>query len=861
MSTTNTKKEIVDYLWDWAEQNGTWAKHLVKEVVEKERPLDKNERDNIYQIFSNEIGLTKGMNASPVVRPTFNPAVNDVRLTTLSDVQGVNRLADKQKLDFSTNVTVIYGENGTGKTGYGRILKLLGLSYEKGTRVLPNVYAAPPQKQSFTIQYTVNNTPKTFTWDGKNHTAADELQGVSIFNNNCVRLSLDKNRELLVTPVGFHLFSILSNELKELDILHSASYTSYPTAITWKEMLHDGTAVHKFITELSDRSTLADLKRLSQFSEDDEQELVRSENNLKGLNKELITAELKTYNLQILELDSVINILGGASEALTQEAWEEYQKACVELHELTQQKKKGLQDVTKNRGIELYDSEQFQAFLVAADQYITSLQKETYPTKDDVCVYCRQNLNSQDAIELLHTYRQLLNDTTEDDIKRIKQAAHAFATSIAALNSDLILHQPSFGIAEDESAVQPEILKVYNRSIKGFQLVVSEKDLDKIRALVYEMDFETLITELKNKKTSISEVVNGRKATLDSLSESEQALLKKIHELKDKKLLSEKKSDVETAIGNLKVVALLDKKRSSFNTTSISRRTTDARQSLISDKFSDIFQEELRSIRRSHIKVNLDFRTDRGVSKLVQQIQSQYEISEILSEGEQKAIALAEFLTELKLDNSKSPVIFDDPITSLDHYIIDEVARRLVKLSEERQVIIFTHSVLLFNSIKQKSELHGFKKLQFKYYETEKDLEFTGYLYDSPDLKQDNFTNYEKRINALLNLPKEERNRRENDLAIEGYNKLRAAIEVMVEKEVLHDTVKRYRKNVALTALEKIKGGLIEKHKEGLNAVFERCCGYIDAHSNPDPLAQEPNLEGLKLDLGEVQKIRAEFLS
>ena len=70
-----------------------------------------------------------------------------------------------------------------------------------------------------------------------------------------------------------------------------------------------------------------------------------------------------------------------------------------------------------------------------------------------------------------------------------------------------------------------------------------------------------------------------------------------------------------------------------------------------------------------------------------------------LSIDQQKAIALAEFLTELQLEKIKAPVIFDDPVNSLDHNIIDEVARRLMNLSSERQIVVFTHSVLLFNSL------------------------------------------------------------------------------------------------------------------------------------------------------------------
>ena len=168
-------------------------------------------------------------------------------------------------------------------------------------------------------------------------------------------------------------------------------------------------------------------------------------------------------------------------------------------------------------------------------------------------------------------------------------------------------------------------------------------------------------------------------------------------------------------------------------------------------------------------------------------------------------------------------MVFDDPVTSLDHKIVDEVARRLVSLSKERQVIVFTHSILFYNSIKHMSELKRFKDLEYKYYETETDLESAGILYESPTLREDSFKNYRAKINEILKLSKEERDRRESELAIDGYNKLRPAIEVFVEKEMFKETVKRYRKNVSLTALEKVNGGLIDKHKDRLNDIFEKC--------------------------------------
>ena len=279
------------------------------------------------------------------------------------------------------------------------------------------------------------------------------------------------------------------------------------------------------------------------------------------------------------------------------------------------------------------------------------------------------------------------------------------------------------------------------------------------------------------------------------------------------------------------------------------------------DKDNDILPNVYEPRRATEQKAKICYLMDETDDKDGEFAGSRYALSAILSEGELKAISLAEFLTELQLDETRAPIVFDDPVTSLDHNIIDEVARRLVELSQERQVIIFTHSILLFNSLKQKSDLAAFKHLEYKYWETQTDLKSTGILYESPTLREDTFNKYKAAISEILNLPKEERTHRENELAARGYDQLRAAIEVLVEVHAFNNTVKRYRRNVALSQFEAVNGALIDKHKDRLNQIFEKCCDYIDAHSKADGLNRQPRLSELKTDFDEICEIRKDFVN
>jgi hypothetical protein len=58
-------------------------------------------------------------------------------------------------------------------------------------------------------------------------------------------------------------------------------------------------------------------------------------------------------------------------------------------------------------------------------------------------------------------------------------------------------------------------------------------------------------------------------------------------------------------------------------------------------------------------------------------------------------LALAMFLAEMEVRSDPSPVVFDDPTSSIDQEGRRRIARTLLKLGEGRQVIIFTHELSL----------------------------------------------------------------------------------------------------------------------------------------------------------------------
>lgn len=848
-STTPNRKAIVDFLWEWTENHADWSKLLISKIVTTESSLSTTDRETVFNYFLQSINLHAGLPYLTVTKPTYTPTAKTIELDSLSAITGVNRLAKNQTVNFAKNITIIYGENGTGKTGYSRILKTLGFSYDNNKAILSNVYEAS-EPQSATISFKSNGTPKIFTWNGANKDS--ELENISVFNSSCVQFSIS-DRSLLVSPIGFHLFNLVSAELNALTQLLQKKITAHPTTLLWLDNLTTGTQQHTFITTLSATSTEKKLTELSDFTPTHEDALIAKEAELTSLNKALLQSQIQTLRSQIAELDSIIAKIESGKTQLNDANWQALLTINNEISELESKTQTGLKDIADERGIEFFQTPEFNSFIQAAESYIKIIDKPDYPQEGDTCVYCLQPLDDS-AKELLKSYRTLLNDKTQENLAALKKKKTSLIQLVSQVDTNLIFHQHTFGTDENQAPVQPKEITTYNTNLGTLKTSFITDAIT--RSSTFTFDYQTVITFLTVKRTALNESLIQKSEALANIATREATLKKEIAELKDRKFLSGKVAEVKTAIANHKVVNTLNANSSSFNTNSISRKTSSAREELVRQDFEDKFKRELIALRKAHLKVDLDFGTDRGNSVVYQKISS-HALADILSEGEQKAIALAEFLTELQLDNTKAPIVFDDPVNSLDHRIIDEVVKRLIELSKQRQVVVFTHSILLLHSFIQQSELDHHKQagISFLFHRVKENFGVTGILDEVAEVNS--YSYYIKKLNAVLQVRPDGQD--EAKLAAEGYGHLRSAIEIAVEDDLFRRTIKRYKKGVAFPSLLRVDGGKIDAHKGRLNDIYEKCCVSIDGHSSPEEIHTTPTIDELKTDFEEFKQIRSQF--
>ncbi len=118
---------------------------------------------------------------------------------------------------------------------------------------------------------------------------------------------------------------------------------------------------------------------------------------------------------------------------------------------------------------------------------------------------------------------------------------------------------------------------------------------------------------------------------------------------------------------------------------------------------------EFKALGVGGLRVALQSRSGKGkvLHKLKLELPQSRSPRDLLSEGEQRAVALASFLAEVGLSDSTGGIIFDDPVSSLDHRRRERVAARLVGEAARRQVIVFTHDIYFLCILAEEAESAG----------------------------------------------------------------------------------------------------------------------------------------------------------
>ncbi|MGO1893275.1 MAG: AAA family ATPase, partial [Luteimonas sp.] len=202
---------------------------------------------------------------------------------------------------------------------------------------------------------------------------------------------------------------------------------------------------------------------------------------------------------------------------------------------------------------------------------------------------------------------------------------------------------------------------------KAFESQLSARQ-EGIKAAVTSQQWEAVAQALANPATrlqALADKLNAEAETLDKASDEKAraALQKQYTELDARTRLSQVRDAVVAAVGKLSHQAKLAKCLSAVKTNAISLKASDMAEKVVSKELADALNREFKALGVGTLKVSLQSRADRGkaLHKLKLELPQSRSPGDILSEGEQRAVAIGSFLAEIGLNGDKGGIVFDDP--------------------------------------------------------------------------------------------------------------------------------------------------------------------------------------------------------
>jgi energy-coupling factor transporter ATP-binding protein EcfA2 len=306
--------------------------------------------------------------------------------------------------------------------------------------------------------------------------------------------------------------------------------------------------------------------------------------------------------------------------------------------------------------------------------------------------------------------------------------------------------------------------------------------------------------------------------------------------LRHRQVLNKLLPDVEIFVGNAAWVQRANGAlRRSLGPRPLTDKEKELFQAVIAENYKKRLQEECAAL-DCNLPVELSTRGERGQTFRSLTIKGGHRPNEILSEGEQRAVALADFLTEVGLNPANAGIVLDDPVTSQDHQRKERIAARLVREAETRQVIVFTHDLVFLTMLAAAAEDSGTEMLTHWVERNGSGHPGQVSLDDCPATTPQYRTTNKAR-NTLRDAKAVAGSKR-LELIQRGMGELRRTVEEIVPHYFLKQVVNRWSDRIIVTGLKNIdwNDDLVSEIVD----TFEQLSAYIEPHSHTEERSGAP---------------------
>lgn len=828
-------KTVLEAILDWSADRPLWQRDALRRIVTAGTP-DDTTLGELLALCKKEHGAKDITLAPLALEARHLPATpvggESVALVSLGNIAGVNQLAVGQTLPFEpAGLTIVYGPNGSGKSGYGRVLKRACRARKPG-EIVPDVYNPPPTGKAtanFAILKNGKAEPPICWTDGG--TPDLVLSAVSVFDRESGWVHVQEKNEVAFRPFGLDIPDDLAGvcqALKQRLNAEEQQLLAVRDPVFEKPSWNISTPVGAIMANLSHDTDLATMEELGEMTQDERVQLERLNEDLQK-NPADAAAEHRLFAGNVRRLTATLDRIAVTYndeslvrlKVLADTARSHRVAADLAAHEAF--------DGLTVRGV---GAETWRMLWEAARRYSeqTAYPGAAFPpVADESCVLCHQPL-SVEAKARMGSFEDFVKADAE---AHAGKAEKEFANTLSAFRAGKLdvrtIAQTRRRLALKHSALARSVLRF-----------VASLDLRRIKCLRSLSCPDALV---------LPPLSPSPKAELEKLAENLEAYAAQLYEAADAqgraKLTLERDSLKDRAsVPYLLTIAKKEVKRlndlriiractTEMATNAITKLGNDIADNVITPRMRDQFQAEIIRLAAEKVRVEI-VRSGGQYGSPNYQVRlfanPKAKLHMVLSEGEQTCVALAAFLTELATASHKSALVFDDPVTSLDHRWRERVAERLISEAKVRQIVVFTHDMVFVNDLHDKGIRDN---IPMKPVSLSRGPVGTGMVSEGLPWQharvQDRIDKLEKAARDARKLYDANDEEGYRDTAVKIYDRLRATWERGLEDTVFAGVIHRHRDYIDTKNLKKVTV-IDDADVETFRKNFKKCCDLVEAH-------------------------------
>jgi energy-coupling factor transporter ATP-binding protein EcfA2 len=861
---------VLKEIFNWSKSCPNWQRDALRRLVQNGTLSEKDFAELALICESAHSPLPNGVSipvSQPLSEECLPPDVRSdqsVSLKTIDTVLNVNALVSKQPLSFgASGLTALYGDNASGKSGYARILKSACRARSRPRRVLPDVFKKAPQGvPSATIRFTVGAQDSVYTWrEGEN--TSSPLSLVSVFDSACALFYVEEANDVAFRPFGLDLLDKLASACGRLKKQFDQERISLSTNARDFTDLAGPTDVGEVIASLTAQTSTTIVEKLATLSTQDITRLEDLKRQVAQIEAEDPAIRAKELKGRATRIENLGKRLSEIQHAMSDVAIQDFRAAHELAKSTAAAAKLACETAFTDEPLKGVGTEAWKELWQAARRYS---EEEAYPdtpfpvtSEAALCVLCQQPLG-HDAAKQLSRFESFVKAETQKAAAAAKKRFDSVHEDVVTQTQDLT--------APDDLLAQLELTHTACATkIHSFLDSAGKRRTDILAALTTNdwlgihslpdgpaKEIATIVTEL-NTKAAAFEGAKAPEKLAELKAERDQLLARQ--------KFGRRKTEILAEIERLKRLQTLAACQRDVDTTMISRKSTELTKSSITKTICDKFKNELNDLGLAHLRVEVvPTGSERGVMyhRVELQENSNASVQDVASEGEHRCVALAGFLAELATASHKSALVFDDPVSSLDHAWRESVARRLAFEAKERQVIVFTHDLVFLLLLLEQAKKARVPVTQAH---VRRGPEGSGLCEQGPPWLAMDVKN---RIGALKAQWQEAEKlyRTKGPILYEAvakelYGRLRETWERAVEELLLNRAVMRFRRGIETQRLHQITD-ITKADIDIIEAAMGKCSTHLRGHDQALAINQPvPAPAELKTDIEQLENWTAQM--